>query len=73
MLIPVHYVGWTIILLAILRLFDKADLSRKWNLAFSVFTALYSLGKLSLAYNYTDIANVFYILKIGRASCRERV
>jgi hypothetical protein len=64
-LIPVHYFGWTIILLAVLRFFDKADLSRRWNLAFSIFTALYSLGRLSLAYNYTDIANVFYILSVA--------
>ena len=64
-MIPVHYFGWSIIVLAVLRLFDIAVLSKKWNLAFSIFTALYSLGKLSLAYNNADIANVFYTLSMA--------
>lgn len=64
-MIPVHYFGWTIIILAVLRLFDKADLSRRWNLAFSIFTAFYSLGRLSLVYGYDNIANAFYILSMA--------
>ncbi len=58
-MIPTHYIGWTIILLAILRLFNKANLELRWKLAFSTFTMMYSLGKLAFVYN-TQAADFFF-------------
>lgn len=60
-MIPIHYVGWTIIFLAILRFFNQATLSDRWKLAFSCFTSLYSLGRLASIYLSSDIADVFYL------------
>ena len=61
-MIPIHYIGWTIIFLAILRFFDKADLNIRWKFAFSTFTTFYSLGKLASAYAPWGVADVFYLL-----------
>ncbi len=60
-MIPIHYVGWTIILLAILRFLNKATLNLRWKFAFSTFTTLYSLGKLVSVYASSDIADLFYL------------
>lgn len=61
-MIPINYVGWTIILLAILRLLNKATLNLRWKFAFSTFTMLYSLGKLACVYTSPEIADLFYLL-----------
>ena len=61
-MIPIHYVGWMIILLAFLRFFNKASLNYRWKFAFSMFTTLYSLGKLTNTYLSSEIANLFYLL-----------
>jgi len=61
-MIPIHYIGWTIILLAILRFFNKAALDLRWKLAFSTFTMLYSLGKLACYYNSSEAADILYLL-----------
>ena len=62
MTIPIHYIGWTIIILAILRFSNKAHLDVRWKLAFSTFTALYSFGKLAMIYVSPDLANLLNIL-----------
>lgn len=61
-LVPIHYIGWTFIALAVLRLFNKADLNLRWKFAFSTFTTLYSLGKLAAVYLSKEFANLFYLL-----------
>lgn len=61
-MIPIHYIGWMIILLAVLRFNNKAYLDIKWKLAFSKFTAFYSLGKLAMVYASPDVANVLHFL-----------
>lgn len=61
-LIPIHYIGWSIIALAILRLLNKADLNMRWKFAFSTFTTFYSLGKLASVYVSPDVADFLYIL-----------
>jgi hypothetical protein len=61
-LIPNHYFGWVIILLAFLRLFNKADISIRWKFAFAAFMTFYSLGKLAVAFISAEIAGIFYIL-----------
>jgi len=61
-LIPIHYIGWTMIILAILRFTNKAYLNIKWKLAFSSFTALYSLSKLSSHYASSELTNILYFL-----------
>jgi len=60
--IPINYIGWTVILLAVLRFFNKATLSMRWKLAFSTFTTLYSLGRLASAYVSPEMADLFYLL-----------
>jgi hypothetical protein len=61
-MIPIHYIGWMIIVLAILRFNNKAHLDVRWKLAFSLFTALFSLGRLAAYYGFHDLANVLNIL-----------
>ncbi len=61
-MIPIHYIGWMIIVLAILRFKNKAYLDIRWKLAFSSFTALYSLSKLAFIYATPDIATIFQVL-----------
>jgi heme A synthase len=61
-MIPIHYIGWMIIVLAILRFNNKAHLDVRWKLAFSLFTALFSLGRLAVYYGFPDLANVLNIL-----------
>ncbi|MCW3491600.1 hypothetical protein [Dethiobacter alkaliphilus] len=61
-MIPIHYIGWMIILLALLRLFNQAALTLRWKFAFSMFTLLYSLGKLSAIYISGNVADLFYLL-----------
>jgi hypothetical protein len=60
-LIPIHYIGWTIIFLAILRFCNKATINVRWKFAFSMFTTLYSLGKLASIYASTTIADLLYL------------
>lgn len=64
-MIPEYYFGWTIIFLAVLRFFNRADLSERWKFAVSVFTALYSLGKLTQVYISADFANALFLLSTG--------
>lgn len=61
-MIPINYIGWTFIILAVLRLKNIAILKIKWRLAFSTFTAFYSLGQLSIRYGTPDLTNIFYFL-----------
>jgi hypothetical protein len=60
-LIPIHYIGWTIIFLAILRFCNKAAINVRWKFAFSMFTTLYSLGKLASVYASSGMADVLYL------------
>ncbi|OWZ83022.1 hypothetical protein [Natranaerobius trueperi] len=61
-MVPIHYFGWVIIALAVLRLKNKACISLKWRLAFASFTGLYSLGELTSVYGPTELTNIFYML-----------
>ena len=61
-MIPIHYIGWMIIILAILRLKNKAYIDARWKLAFSMFTAIYSLGKLATFYGFPELCNILNFL-----------
>ncbi len=61
-MIPIHYIGWMIIILAILRLKNKAYIDARWKLAFSMFTAIYSLGKLATFYGLPELCNILNFL-----------
>ena len=61
-MIPIHYIGWMLVILAILRLKNKAYLDARWKLAFSTFTALYSLGRLAMLYASPEICDILNFL-----------
>ena len=63
-MIPVQYLGWMLVVLALLRFNNKAYLDVRWKLAFSLFTALFSLGKLAEAYA-PDLENILNILSVA--------
>lgn len=61
-MIPINYIGWMIIILAFLRFNNKAFLDIKWKLAFSAFTAFYSLGRLAMYYASPELCNILNVL-----------
>ena len=61
-MIPIHYIGWMIMILAILRAKNIAFLDVRWKLAFSTFTALYSLSRLAMFYGVPEICNILNFL-----------